>query len=71
MKVLFVRIAQRLKRVALWIGKKQTILIYALLYMLVIGPVALIHRVFADPFQHRKRRAFNLLDSASDHRGNP
>jgi hypothetical protein len=54
-KVLFARISQRLKLVALWIGKKQTVLIYALLYLLVVGPIALVHRLFSDPFQYRKR----------------
>jgi hypothetical protein len=55
MNVMFVRFLQRFKTVASWIGEKQIILIYTLLYLIVVGPVALIYKTFSDPFQYRKR----------------
>jgi hypothetical protein len=55
MNVMFVRFLQRFKTVASWIGEKQIILIYTLLYLTVVGPVALIYKTFSDPFQYRKR----------------
>jgi hypothetical protein len=43
------------KRFALWVAEKQAIVIYAVLYFVVLGPVALVRRPFTDPFQYRKR----------------
>jgi hypothetical protein len=55
MKTVFAQISDRLRPIALWIGKKQTFLIYSLLYFVIIGPVAIVHSLLADPFQYRKR----------------
>lgn len=43
------------KRIAFWIGDKQATLIYALLYYVLIGPVAVVRRCVADPLQYRAR----------------
>ena len=43
------------KRFALWLGDKQATLIYTVLYFLMIGPVALARRGFADPLLVRAR----------------
>jgi hypothetical protein len=47
---------QEWKRVAAWIGERQAVVIYAVLYAAVIGPVALARRAFTDPLQLRGRR---------------
>lgn len=57
MKALLIRIWEGWKRVAHWIGEKQAILIYAVLYFIVVGPIALVRRTISDPFQYRKRRS--------------
>lgn len=50
------RLWERWKRIALWIGDKQAAVVYALLYVFVIGPVALVRKaVGADPLQYRVR----------------
>lgn len=43
------------KRFAFWLGDKQATLIYTLLYFVIVGPLALIRRPFADPLQFRAR----------------
>lgn len=57
MKPLLLRIWEGWKKIAHWIGDKQTTLIYMVLYIVVIGPIALLRRPFADPFQYRRRRS--------------
>jgi len=47
---------QAWRRVAHWIGEKQAIVVYTVLYFAVIGPIALVRRVFTDPLQLRARR---------------
>jgi hypothetical protein len=37
-------------------AKKQAIVVYTVLYFVVIGPVAIVRRVFTDPLQLRARR---------------
>jgi hypothetical protein len=44
------------QRVAHWIGEKQAIVVYTVLYFAVIGPIALVRRVFSDPLQLRGRQ---------------
>jgi len=44
------------QRVAHWIGEKQAIAVYTVLYFAVIGPIALVRRVFTDPLQLRGRQ---------------
>ena len=44
------------QRVAHWIGEKQAILVYTVLYFAVIGPIAVVRRVFSDPLQLRGRQ---------------
>jgi hypothetical protein len=44
------------QRVAHWIGEKQAIVVYTVLYFAVIGPIALARRVFSDPLQLRSRQ---------------
>ena len=44
------------QRVAHWIGEKQAIVVYTVLYFAVIGPIALVRRLFSDPLQLRGRR---------------
>ena len=44
------------QRVAHWIGEKQAIVVYTVLYFVVIGPIALVRRVSSDPLQLRGRR---------------
>jgi len=39
------------KRFAFWLGEKQATLIYTLLYFVLIGPIALVRRLTADPLQ--------------------
>jgi hypothetical protein len=47
---------ERWKRIAFWIADKQATVVYALLYALVIGPVAIVRRALgADPLQYRAR----------------
>lgn len=45
------------KRFAFWLGEKQAIVIYFVLYWILIAPIALIRRVTSDPFQARRRSA--------------
>ncbi|HEY3098138.1 MAG TPA: hypothetical protein VGL14_04470 [Methylomirabilota bacterium] len=44
------------QRVAHWIGEKQATVVYTVLYFVVIGPIALVRRVFSDPLQLRDRQ---------------
>jgi hypothetical protein len=44
------------KRVAIWIGERQAVAVYAVLYATVVGPIALARRAFTDPLQLRGRR---------------
>jgi hypothetical protein len=44
------------QRVAHWIGEKQAIVVYTVLYFVIIGPIALVRRVFTDPLQLRGRQ---------------
>ena len=44
------------QRVAHWIGEKQAIVVYTVLYFAVIGPIALARRIFSDPLQLRGRQ---------------
>ena len=44
------------QRVAHWIGERQAIVVYTVLYFAIIGPIALARRVFTDPLQLRGRR---------------
>jgi hypothetical protein len=55
MKAFFVRIWEGWKRFAFWLGEKQAILIYTVIYFAVVGPIALLRRPFADPLQWRGR----------------
>jgi hypothetical protein len=43
------------KRFAFWLGDKQATLIYSLLYVVLIGPIALVRRFVSDPLQSRAR----------------
>ena len=43
------------KRFAFWLGDKQATLIYTILYVVLVGPIALARRFFADPLQLRAR----------------
>ena len=43
------------KRFAFWLGDKQATLIYTLLYFVLIGPIAVVRRLTADPLQARAR----------------
>lgn len=43
------------KRFAFWLGNKQATLIYAVLYFVVLGPVALVRQVVSDPLLVRGR----------------
>jgi hypothetical protein len=43
------------KTFAFWLGDKQATLIYALIYFVIVGPIALIRRPFTDPLQWRAR----------------
>ena len=43
------------KRFAFWLGDKQATLIYTVLYIVLIGPIALVRRFTADPLQSRAR----------------
>ena len=43
------------KRFAFWLGDKQATLIYTLLYFVLIGPIAVVRRITADPLQARAR----------------
>lgn len=43
------------KRFAFWLGDKQATLIYAILYYVLVGPLALARRAFTDPLQLRAR----------------
>ncbi len=56
MKTALSRAWQAWKRAAHWLGDKQAIVIYTLLYFVVIGPIALARRISADPLQLRARR---------------
>ena len=47
---------QAWKRVAHWLGEKQAIVVYTILYFVVIGPIALARRLTSDPLQFRGRR---------------
>ena len=42
-------------RFAAWLGHKQATLIYAILYFVLIGPIALVRQLVADPLQGRAR----------------
>jgi hypothetical protein len=46
---------QAWKRAAFWLGEKQAGLVYAIIYYVVIGPIALARRPFVDPLQFRAR----------------
>jgi hypothetical protein len=46
---------QAWKRVAHWLGEKQAIVVYTVLYVVVIGPIALTRRLVTDPLQLRAR----------------
>jgi hypothetical protein len=56
MKTALRRAWQAWKRAAHWLGEKQAIVVYTVLYFVVIGPVAIVRRVFTDPLQLRARR---------------
>jgi hypothetical protein len=56
MKPALWRAWQAWKRAAHWLGEKQAIVVYTVLYFVVIGPVAIARRLFADPLQLRARR---------------
>lgn len=56
MKEYLNRAWQGWKAAARWLGEKQATVVYAFLYVLIVGPVALVRRPFWDPFQYRKRR---------------
>ena len=43
------------KRFAFWLGDKQATLIYTLLYFFMLGPVAVVRRMTADPLLVRAR----------------
>lgn len=43
------------KRFAFWLGDKQATLIYTLLYVLMLGPVAVVRRLMSDPLLVRGR----------------
>jgi hypothetical protein len=43
------------KRFAFWLGDKQATLIYTLLYVFMLGPVALVRRMISDPLLTRGR----------------
>jgi hypothetical protein len=43
------------KRFAFWLGDKQATLIYTILYVVLVGPIALVRRPFADPLLARAR----------------
>ena len=43
------------ERFAFWLGNKQATLIYAVLYFVVLGPVALVRQVVSDPLLVRGR----------------
>jgi hypothetical protein len=45
------------KTVAHWLGDTQTTLIYALIYVFVVGPLAVVWRPFTDSFGYRRRRS--------------
>jgi hypothetical protein len=45
------------KTIAHWIGETQITLIYGLIYVFAVGPVALVRRPFTDPFRYRRRRS--------------
>jgi hypothetical protein len=57
MKAALVRIWERWKVIAHWIADKQTTAIYAILYVLVVGPIAIVRRMFTDPLRYRRRAA--------------
>ena len=57
MKAALARIWQRWKVIAHWIADKQTTAIYAVMFVLVVGPIAVVRRVFTDPLQYRRRTA--------------
>ena len=50
------RVWEGWKKIALWIGDKQATLIYTILYVVVLGPVALVRRALTDPLLARARR---------------
>jgi hypothetical protein len=56
MNAVLSRAWQAWRRVAHWLGEKQAIVVYTILYFAVIGPIALVRRVFTDPLQLRARR---------------
>ena len=49
MPILLKRAWEAWKRFAFWLGDKQATLIYTLLYFLMLGPVAIVRRMTADP----------------------
>lgn len=55
MKPLLRQLWEGWKNVAHWIGDKQTTLIYTVLYVLIVGPLAIVRRLFTDPLQYRRR----------------
>jgi len=55
MKTLLSRAWQAWRRGARWLGDKQAIVVYTVLYFALIGPIALARRVFSDPLQLRAR----------------
>jgi hypothetical protein len=56
MRAVLTRIWEGWKRFAYWVGERQATLIYSILYVALIGPIALARRPLSDPLQHRKRR---------------
>lgn len=55
MPLLLRRAWEAWKRLAFWLGDKQATLIYTLLYFLMLGPVAVVRRMTADPLLVRGR----------------
>jgi hypothetical protein len=57
MRRTFWRAWETWKRFAHWLGEKQAIVVYFVLYWVCMSPIALIRRLCADPFQYRHRSA--------------
>lgn len=55
MKAFLRRAWEGWKRFAFWLGDKQATVIYTIIYVVVVGPIALARRPFADPLQARAR----------------
>jgi len=56
-KLFLLNVWEGWKKVAHWIGDKQTTLIYTLIYVFVVGPFAVVRQPFTDPFRYRRRRS--------------